>query len=279
MKYFGQAFTYLSKAILLGTLVFLLYYVCSICLKKRRTLAKNLIIYIFIDYLIAVLLVTRIISGYGWKFYIGSMNLIPFSEGFNLQHILNAVMFMPFGILMPAFIKKRKYFWTLCLASVFSLFIEMAQWLFVGRFADVDDIIMNVSGAALGCLCYRLFVWLVRDIWKIKIVFDRSVLNVLICLGVFFTSIPILAGRICIADGVICNTLGYQYAWIGSGSRIMDFTGIHITLLYLVFIVCFFCSFDEKEGEKAVLSRKLVSGLKNMVVIWLLLLFVRQYVQ
>lgn len=73
----------------------------------------------------------------------------------------NIVMFIPFGMGLVyltnrgASVKKNLIY---CL--IFPLFIELVQ-LFIGRYVDVDDIILNFTGSALGvcvsCLMARIF--------------------------------------------------------------------------------------------------------------------------
>ncbi len=66
----------------------------------------------------------------------------------------NVVMFMPFGFFPPLLWRAsgRK-----AIAAGFfaSLFIEITQ-LFLPRSTDIDDLILNTAGAALGFLIYRL---------------------------------------------------------------------------------------------------------------------------
>lgn len=58
----------------------------------------------------------------------------------------NVVAFMPFGYFLYYYLKNRNYFLGLILPVVFSLFIEISQFIFrVGSF-DVDDILLNATG-------------------------------------------------------------------------------------------------------------------------------------
>lgn len=61
----------------------------------------------------------------------------------------NTVLFIPFGILFPIiFNKKHKE--VLCAAIIFSLLIEITQFIFALGSTDVDDLIFNVLGAYIG---------------------------------------------------------------------------------------------------------------------------------
>lgn len=112
----------------------------------------------------------------------GSINLVPvvttykeFAIAFSLQpvyarpflHFLlvsvtgNLVLFVPFGFLLPQISKIKSFAKLLLAASLLSCGIEMVQFLygFIGiyRSVDVDDVILNVSGAALGFLMHVIF--------------------------------------------------------------------------------------------------------------------------
>lgn len=73
------------------------------------------------------------------------------------QVLLNILMFVPLGFLLPlTFLRFQSLRKTLLLLSVSSLTIEFLQY-FIGRSADVDDLIMNSLGALGGWLIYRTF--------------------------------------------------------------------------------------------------------------------------
>lgn len=65
----------------------------------------------------------------------------------------NIVMFMPFGFFLPLLWRMtgRR---TLAVGMCVSLFIETVQ-LFLPRSTDIDDLILNTAGTALGLLFYR----------------------------------------------------------------------------------------------------------------------------
>lgn len=77
----------------------------------------------------------------------------------------NIVAFVPFGIILPI-LKKRKqtFFYILLFSFEFSLFVEIIQLVSkVGSF-DVDDLILNTLGGAIGYLGY----WLVSHFGRKK---------------------------------------------------------------------------------------------------------------
>lgn len=92
---------------------------------------------------------------------IGNIHWIPFSEEATIPNILNVIMLMPLGFLLPHIWVRWRNFWKAVAAGFgFSLLIEVFQ-LFNTRLSDVDDLVMNSLGAAAGylvwMLCSRLF--------------------------------------------------------------------------------------------------------------------------
>lgn len=78
--------------------------------------------------------------------------------------LLNILLFMPFGFGLP-FITKYCLKQVVVLGVLFSILIEFLQWItgyvanITFRIADVNDVIFNTLGAALG---YILFIGFVR---------------------------------------------------------------------------------------------------------------------
>lgn len=88
---------------------------------------------------------------------IGGYNFVPF-DSMGIGFVLNIVMFMPFGFLLPLIWKGcRKPGKTAALGAVFSLLIEVTQ-IFNFRATDVDDLLTNICGACVGYLIWRIFV-------------------------------------------------------------------------------------------------------------------------
>lgn len=93
------------------------------------------------------------------------MNLRPFRwmyEGYEMgtrrmitQLVLNIGMFIPFGILLPLILHEHKQTLVIIFVSTFS--IEMLQY-FIGRSADIDDVIMNLFGGILGYITF----WIIK---------------------------------------------------------------------------------------------------------------------
>lgn len=91
-----------------------------------------------------------------------SINIIPFEEIFRYEvgsqmFIFNVfgniLIFLPFGYLISAYIKPKSIWPILSITAIISTLIEFIQ-LNIGRSFDVDDIILNVTGALVGFLLY-----------------------------------------------------------------------------------------------------------------------------
>ena len=101
-----------------------------------------------------------------------SYNLVPFKEisrfwiyreklgirAMMLNIVGNIVAFMPCGFFLPIVSRRsKKWYNTVIISFTFSLFVETIQLISrVGSF-DVDDLIYNTIGAALGFALFTLF--------------------------------------------------------------------------------------------------------------------------
>lgn len=86
------------------------------------------------------------------------IQVIPFSNHIDIiAYLLNILLFVPLGILIPICYQKSNYFrYVLITGFAFSFFIEMTQLLNY-RKTDIDDIIVNTSGAVIGLLLYKIW--------------------------------------------------------------------------------------------------------------------------
>lgn len=129
----------------------------------RRTNFIHMIwVFIFLYYVYLVLETTGIGTIWEIGLYTGmklqeEINLIPFRDGISLSMILNVVMFMPLGFLLPLLWKEyQSLVRTAIIGFCFSCGIEFCQ-LFNRRVSDVDDLLMNTLGAILGWLIWIVF--------------------------------------------------------------------------------------------------------------------------
>ncbi len=128
---------------------------------------RHLSIYALIGILLSVLYTTILLYWPDITFNSEyHLNLMPFvwasetySMGFNRmigQLLLNIVMTIPLGFILPVVFKNLRKWWetVICVMVIF-LCVETFQY-FTGRSADVDDIIMNTIGGIVGFVIFAL---------------------------------------------------------------------------------------------------------------------------
>ncbi len=75
---------------------------------------------------------------------------------------MNGLLFVPLGLSMPYVLRgsnKRKLLITLGVAATLSLGVEILQYLYhLGR-CEIDDLIANTLGAAIGLLSYLCYLY------------------------------------------------------------------------------------------------------------------------
>lgn len=125
---------------------------------------KKAFAYLFICYLTSVLFLTLFTHNYytygkSGNFLIFSSLRLMIRSG-DLLLILkniagNVILFFPLGLLLPMLHSRMgKYSVVLLTAFLFSLFIELCQYLFAARIFDVDDILLNITGCLTGRLIF-----------------------------------------------------------------------------------------------------------------------------
>lgn len=142
----------------------MIYQVIVIKSKKndKKTNKKHLIwVYLFLIYLFLCLTTAGIgsvwdIGRYESIIRTEEINFIPFSSEGIMTYILNIIMFMPLGFLLPLVWKNMRKLKTVVVTSlVYSFSIEICQ-LFNRRNTDIDDLLMNVVGVIIGFFLYKI---------------------------------------------------------------------------------------------------------------------------
>ena len=126
---------------------------------------------------------------YGFDFGNDQINILPFSQQIDIiVYLLNFVLLMPCGFLLPLIAEKLESLGSIfCVSFLISMLIEISQ-LFNNRKTDIDDLILNIGGAVIGYVIYRLVVKAFPQISnkkKLK-VFDITIYILVITLGRFF---------------------------------------------------------------------------------------------
>ncbi len=128
---------------------------------KQRSFSKFLMVLVFAFYLIGVFFVTgiptfdslRIEFHFQW---IPLIDIVNEPVGYLKNTVLNIILFMPMGFLLPAVWKEyRSFKVTIFSGFVASLLIEILQ-IFTFRLTDVDDLITNTIGTAAGYYLWKI---------------------------------------------------------------------------------------------------------------------------
>lgn len=140
-------------------------------LDKRQFVAQ-LMLSLYIGLLIAALITygLQITTGAGGTVRILGikerrlLNLVPFKTIFaqlsshsvrDLANLaVNAVIMMPFALLIKNLSPKTKNITCTIIIAAFTAGIEAVQY-FIGRSCDIDDLLLNVGGAAIALIIYN----------------------------------------------------------------------------------------------------------------------------
>ncbi|MFA9381465.1 MAG: VanZ family protein [Acetanaerobacterium sp.] len=135
----------------------------------------EILLWVFVFYLICLYQITVFRYGISPGLWhdrpdpLASVNLAPFVHTIKLYYAYtkwyfvynllgNIVWFVPFGAAVPAVgrrsDKKRGFLSVTAMGFLCSLSIELLQFVFATGISDVDDLIFNTVGTALGYLLY-----------------------------------------------------------------------------------------------------------------------------
>lgn len=176
----GSSFITLGIIVVALIGVILLVYNLIAKIRKRKKVSipiGRLLLYtVFIIYLVVVIGATMLRYS-GLSISWGNKEIYPlfysYKEAWNhfsarewRNIILNIMMFVPFGFLLPLVSNKFQKFWKTYLAGfLFTFLIEMTQLLLNLGICESDDFMNNTVGAMIGYGFYRLFVFVVKR-WK-----------------------------------------------------------------------------------------------------------------
>lgn len=158
-------FNYVLVCVLIPTAV---VYAASrvVCRKKGlvRARADWLKLFVFAVYIAGVFYFTGTgtlynIRQYGMGTDVLQYSLVPFSAAaIDIEgYLLNILLFLPLGFLLPLLWPNYNRFWRILLfGAALSLLIEFSQLLNI-RSTDIDDLLLNTLGALLGFLLFRLY--------------------------------------------------------------------------------------------------------------------------
>lgn len=152
-------------------IIYVIFFLKKWKAKGKDRLLVNTLFYIYMTLVLYVTLMPILVS---LPFILNHpyvpMNLLPFDDYFSgrgdtvRQILLNVIMMIPFGFLMPI-VKNQKLFSCILWTFSFSLSIELLQPLINGfRSSDVTDLITNTFGGTIGYFLYLIFRPLVSTI-------------------------------------------------------------------------------------------------------------------
>ena len=129
---------------------------------KQRSFGKIFMVFIFAFYSMAVFSAVGTPTIYTLRVN-PSFNFIPLLDIVNSpaayikNTILNILLFMPMGFLLPAVWREyRPIKKTVLMGLLLSVVIELLQ-IFTFRLTDIDDLITNTLGTFLGYYCGKMF--------------------------------------------------------------------------------------------------------------------------
>ena len=69
----------------------------------------------------------------------------------------NIAWFVPFGFLLPMIWQRLKSFYIIPLGFLLSLIIESSQLALNKGMFEIDDLVLNTAGCAVGCFIYKIY--------------------------------------------------------------------------------------------------------------------------
>ena len=132
-----------------------------------KKLIKPLLIIVFCVYLLYILKYTvglyllgirqwfhhdLIVRGIGFS---PEFNLIPFTNTATVTFLLNILLFVPFGLLLPLILKVKTVGKVMMFGVVACLIVEFLQIGIQGRITDINDLIANAVGTLVGYYIYK----------------------------------------------------------------------------------------------------------------------------
>ena len=137
----------------------------------RRATVRNISRILFLIYMFILLKLTVFRSGFSFAppYFSGSVNLTLFEDLIRIYHnsipvfcrlfFGNIVWFIPFGLLLPLCSRTNKnhpFLWVIFSGFYLSMCIEFLQFTFGVGVAEIDDLILNTLGCAIGYLIYAI---------------------------------------------------------------------------------------------------------------------------
>lgn len=145
-------------------IVYFIFFFPKWKIQGKSRLMINTVMYVYLSFVLYFTLMPIITSlPFIFNHPYVPMHMQPFDDYFSgrgdseRQILLNVIMMVPFGFLLPL-VKKRRLGSCVLAVFLFSLGIELVQPLINGsRSSDITDVITNTTGGILGYGLYLLF--------------------------------------------------------------------------------------------------------------------------
>lgn len=156
MNYIVNGVQTLKYSILIGVPIYIAIIVLLYLFKIRRSVSWRCVFeMILCIYSIILLKTTGIFTLTYHLDGIFNYSLVPFVGSSIVPVLLNFVLFIPYGLLLPLVFSSCRGNWkkVVIICGLTSLIIELLQ-LFGGRYAEIDDFLINSFGAFSGYVIY-----------------------------------------------------------------------------------------------------------------------------
>lgn len=120
------------------------------------------------------------------------INLIPLMEsGGRKEVLLNFIIFIPLGVVAQLVGKKNSIIKNMIYILIFSLFIEVSQYILAVGATDITDLLTNTFGGDLGILFYVRLSRLLdtKKLDKILVIVGLTLLVLTVLLVLYFVFI------------------------------------------------------------------------------------------
>ncbi len=205
----------MAAAIFAAVLFLLGYFIVyrKLCGGTRKIKPGRLFLYgVFICYLMVVFGATMLSRGAYWESRMQWRLFYSYREAWNhfsarewRNIILNILLFVPFGFLLPFLFSKFRVFWKTYLAGLgLTVLIEVGQLVLKRGIFETDDIFNNFLGAMIGYGLYRIFYYIVSAVKRKKEGKDRFMPVLLYqiplgaAVGMFATIFTVYANQECL---------------------------------------------------------------------------------
>ena len=137
---------------------------------------KIICLVIFTVYILIVLNLT--VFRFGFQFDERQLNLTLFADLINIYNNVgmsyqflrlflgNILWFVPFGFLLPMLLTRASFLKIIAIGFMFSFAIEASQFIFYKGVAELDDLILNTIGVAIGYSFFLFFGGLITRFKK-----------------------------------------------------------------------------------------------------------------